>query len=74
MAGLLYSTGLRRIGVPHAAHPRHQTSPTGGFSVRDGKDERDRATMLPENLVQPLQAGFGRCAFSASARPRGRLR
>jgi integron integrase len=28
--------------------------------VRDGKGARDRATMLPENLVQPLQAHLGK--------------
>jgi integron integrase len=28
--------------------------------VRDGKGAKDRVTMLPENLVQPLQAHLGR--------------
>jgi integron integrase len=28
--------------------------------VRDGKGARDRATMLPENLVQPLQGHLGK--------------
>jgi integron integrase len=28
--------------------------------VRDGKGARDRATMLPENLVQPLQRHLGK--------------
>jgi site-specific recombinase XerD len=28
--------------------------------VRDGKGMRDRATMLPENVVQPLQSHLGK--------------
>jgi integrase len=73
MAALLYGSGLRqseclmlRVKDIDLAY-RH-------IIVRDGKGGRDRATVLPENLVQPLQAHLGKGARAASAQPQGRLR
>jgi integron integrase len=54
MVGLLYGAGLRQIEclmlrVKDVDFAYRQ------IVVRDGKGMRDRATMLPENLVEPLQ-------------------
>jgi integron integrase len=59
MAGLLYGARLRQIEclmlrVKDIDFAYRQ------IIVRDGKGARDRATMLPENLVQPLQAHLGK--------------
>jgi integron integrase len=59
MAALLYGSGLRQIEclmlrVKDIDFAYRQ------IIVRDGKGARDRATMLPENLVQPLQAHLGK--------------
>jgi integron integrase len=59
MAGLLYGAGLRQaecltLRVKDIDFAYRQ------IIVRDGKGARDRATMLPENLVQPLQAHLGK--------------
>ena len=59
MAGLLYGAGLRQaeclsLRVKDIDFAYRQ------IVVRDGKGARDRATMLPENLVQPLQRHLGR--------------
>jgi site-specific recombinase XerD len=59
MAGLLYGAGLRqteclKLRVKDIDFAYRQ------IIVRDGKGGRDRATMLPERLVQPLQAHLGK--------------
>jgi len=59
MAGLLYGAGLRqaeclKLRVKDVDFAYRQ------IIVRDGKGARDRATMLPENLVQPMQAHLGK--------------
>jgi integron integrase len=54
MAQLLYGSGLRlmecvRLRVKDLDFDRHE------LTVRDGKGEKDRVTMLPERLSAPLQ-------------------
>ena len=54
MAQLLYGSGLRlmeciRLRVKDLDFGRHE------LTVRDGKGEKDRVTMLPERLTTPLQ-------------------
>jgi len=70
MASLLYGAGLRQIEclmlrVKDVDFAYRQ------ITVRDGKGGKDRVTMLPEQLVQPLQEHLGRCArcISATLRP-----
>ena len=58
MAGLLYGAGLRlmeclRLRVKDVDFAYRQVL------VRDGKGEKDRVTMLPERLVQPLHSQLG---------------
>lgn len=55
MAGLTYGAGLRlleclRLRVKDLDFSRHE------IVVRDGKGQKDRVTMLPKNLVDPLQS------------------
>jgi len=55
MAGLLYGAGLRhfeclRLRVKDVDFNYRQ------LLVRDGKGQKDRVTLLPEKLVEPLQA------------------
>jgi site-specific recombinase XerD len=55
MASLLYGAGLRlmecvRLRVKDVEFDYAQ------ITVRDGKGEKDRVTMLPGSLVAPLQA------------------
>jgi integron integrase len=59
MVSLLYGAGLRQqeclsLRVKDIDFAYRQ------ILVRDGKGGKDRVTMLPENLVQPLQAHLGR--------------
>lgn len=59
MAKLLYGSGLRalecaRLRVKDVDFAQHQ------ILVRDGKGEKDRITMLPENVVVPLQEHLAR--------------
>jgi integron integrase len=59
MASLLYGAGLRQteclmLRVKDVDFAYRQ------ITVRDGKGGKDRATMLPEQVVQPLQAHLGR--------------
>ncbi len=59
MAGLLYGSGLRlmecvRLRVKDLDFGYHQVT------VRDGKGEKDRRTVLPEALVGPLERHLGR--------------
>jgi integron integrase len=59
MAGLLYGAGLRQIECL-TLRVKDIDFAYRQIIVRDGKGARDRATMLPENLVQPLQKHFGK--------------
>ena len=59
MAKVLYGAGLRlmecvRLRVKDIDFAQHQ------IVVRAGKGDRDRVTMLPESLIQPLQAHLDR--------------
>ena len=59
MAGLLYGAGLRQIECL-SLRVKDIDFNYRQIIVRDGKGARDRATMLPENLVQPLQRHLGK--------------
>src|SRR5690606_10541798 len=59
VASLLYGTGMRlleglRLRVKDVEFERRE------LIVREGKGNKDRVTVLPENLVQPLQAQIER--------------
>ncbi|MCW5656168.1 MAG: integron integrase [Burkholderiaceae bacterium] len=59
LGALLYGTGMRllealRLRVKDIEFERRE------IVVRDGKGAKDRVTVLPENLVQPLQAQLSR--------------
>jgi integrase len=69
MTSLLYGAGLRQaeclsLRVKDIDFAYRQ------IIVRDGKGARDRATMLPENLVQPLQAHLGKVRLLHGRDPR----
>ena len=59
MVGLLYGAGLRQIECL-SLRVKDLDFAYRQILVRDGKGAKDRVTMLPENLVQPLQAHLGR--------------
>jgi integron integrase len=59
MLGLLYGAGLRQIECL-ALRVKDVDFAYRQILVRDGKGAKDRVTMLPENLVQPLQAHLGK--------------
>jgi len=59
MVGLLYGSGLRQIECL-SLRVKDVDFAYRQIFVRDGKGGRDRVTMLPENLVQPLQQHLGR--------------
>jgi len=59
MTGLLYGAGLRQIECL-SLRVKDMDFAYRQIIVRDGKGARDRATMLPENLVQPLQKHLGK--------------
>src|SRR5262245_43600338 len=59
MVGLLYGSGLRQIECL-TLRVKDIDFAYRQIIVRDGKGARDRATMLPENLVQPLQRHLGK--------------
>jgi integron integrase len=59
MASLLYGAGLRQIECL-TLRVKDIDFAYRQIIVRDGKGARDRATMLPENLVQPLHAHLGK--------------
>ena len=59
MVGLLYGSGLRQIECL-SLRVKDVDFAYRQVLVRDGKGARDRVTMLPENLVQPLQAHLGK--------------
>ena len=58
MVGLLYGAGLRQIECL-SLRVKDVDFAYRQVLVRDGKGARDRVTMLPENLVQPLQRHLG---------------
>ena len=59
MVGLLYGAGLRQIECLQA-RVKDIDFAYRQVLVRDGKGAKDRVTMLPERLVQPLQAHLGK--------------
>ena len=59
MVGLLYGAGLRQIECL-SLRVKDVDFAYRQILVRDGKGARDRVTMLPQRLVQPLQAHLGR--------------
>jgi integron integrase len=59
MAGLLYGAGLRQIECL-TLRVKDVDFAYRQILVRDGKGSKDRVTMLPEGLVQPLQAHLGK--------------
>ncbi|MGH8703812.1 MAG: tyrosine-type recombinase/integrase, partial [Burkholderiales bacterium] len=72
IASLLYGAGLRvveclRLRVKDVDLSYRQ------ILVRDGKGEKDRVTMLPEKLVEPLRAHLGRVRLLAGYRIDGGL-
>ena len=59
IVGLLYGAGLRQIECL-SLRVKDLDFAYRQIVVRDGKGGKDRVTMLPENLVQPLQAHLGK--------------
>jgi integron integrase len=59
MLGLLYGAGLRQIECL-SIRVKDVDFAYRQVLVRGGKGGKDRVTMLPESLVQPLQAHLGR--------------
>jgi len=59
MMGLLYGAGLRQIECL-TLRVKDVDFAYRQIVVRDGKGGKDRVTMLPENLVQPLQQHLGK--------------
>lgn len=59
LVGLLYGAGLRQIECL-TLRVKDIDFAYRQIIVRNGKGAKDRATMLPENLVQPLQEHLGR--------------
>ena len=59
MGALLYGAGLRQIECL-ALRVKDVDFAYRQILVRDAKGGKDRVTMLPENVVQPLQAHLGR--------------
>lgn len=54
MGMLLYGSGLRRIECVRL-RVKDVDLATGQILVRDGKGQKDRVTILPETVVQPLE-------------------
>ena len=59
MVALLYGAGLRQAECL-ALRVKDVDFAYRQILVRDGKGGKDRVTMLPENVVQPLQAHLGK--------------
>ncbi len=59
MCALLYGAGLRQIECL-SLRVKDVDFAYRQILVRDGKGAKDRVTMLPDNLVEPLRAQFGR--------------
>lgn len=55
VGGLLYGSGLRLLEALRLRVKDLDSAPRQ-LTVRDGKGAKDRVTMLPERLVEPLQA------------------
>lgn len=71
MASLMYGAGLRvtecaRLRVKDLDFSRHV------ITVRDGKGGKDRTTLLPEPLIEPLLARIQAIAAELQARRNGR--
>lgn len=71
MASLMYGAGLRvtecaRLRVKDLDFSRHV------ITVRDGKGGKDRTTLLPEPLIEPLLARIQAIATELQARRNGR--
>ena len=58
MVALLYGSGLRQAECL-ALRVKDVDFAYRQILVRDGKGGKDRVTMLPENILQPLQAHLG---------------
>ena len=54
MASLLYGAGLRLLEA-HGCGSRTSTSSAARSLVRDGKGRKDRVTMLPASVKEPLR-------------------
>jgi integron integrase len=59
MARLMYGTGIR-IGECVAIRVKDLTLERRELIVRDGKGSKDRITMLPLSLVEPVKGALGR--------------
>src|SRR3989454_11349160 len=59
MTALLYGAGLRQIECL-SLRVKDVDFAYRQIIVRDGKGGKDRVTMLPENILQPLQAHLGK--------------
>jgi len=59
MCALLYGSGLRQIECL-SLRVKDVDFAYRQILVRDGKGAKDRVTMLPDNLVEPLRAQLGR--------------
>ncbi len=59
MAGLLYGTGMRLMECLRL-RVKDVDFGYGQILVRDGKGEKDRVTMLPEKLIEPLKCQLQR--------------
>jgi integron integrase len=68
MARLLYGTGMRLMEVVRL-RVKDVDFERGEILVRDGKGGKDRVTMLPENLILPLQDQLSRAKRLHDADP-----
>ena len=59
MASLLYGSGLRQIECL-TIRVKDVDFAYRQVTVRDGKGAKDRVTMLPESMIEPLRAHLGR--------------
>ena len=59
MAGLLYGSGLRLMECVRL-RVQDVDFAVGQITVRDGEGEKDRVTMLPATLLEPLQEQLAR--------------
>ena len=66
LARLLYGSGLRLLEACGCGS-RTSTSTRGQILVRDGKGRKDRRTMLPTSLADPLRATSTQCAAQSTS-------
>lgn len=59
MASLMYGRGLRLLECAHL-RIKDVDFVRGAFTVRDGKGQKDRVTVLPASLTAPLRAHMAR--------------